>query len=294
LALKERVVRFGDSQSLVGIQTSPAAQVDASRPAILLLNAGIIHRIGAHRLNVKLARFFAGEGYTALRFDLSGIGDSPPSRSGAGFEMQAVHDIRAAMDFLQAETGAREFVAVGICSGADNAYAAAAHDERLRGLVMLDPYAYETPQAKIRFHFARSLQLRRWRRAGMRRLRLLRDRLFPSLASNTPPRKRIIANYVRTPPPLEEYGGNLARLVQRGVRIYMCYSRGMFALINASGQFFSTFRAYSLEKNVRVETLPEVDHTYTEIREQAALAKRVLAWIQSEIRPGTPGIAQER
>jgi alpha/beta superfamily hydrolase len=69
-------VLFGRTRSLVGIITDPPeAERDPQRPAIVCLNAGIIHRVGPHRLYVKMARTLAAMGFVVLRFDFSGIGD---------------------------------------------------------------------------------------------------------------------------------------------------------------------------------------------------------------------------
>ncbi len=106
----------------------------------MLLNSGIIHRVGAHRLNVKLARHLAAQGFTVLRFDLAGLGDSSFAESRLAFEAQLVEDIRAALNILQNTTDAQRFIVGGICSGADNGYSIALADKRVIGTVMLDPY----------------------------------------------------------------------------------------------------------------------------------------------------------
>jgi len=72
----ERVLRFGDSDNLIGIHTSSAAS--SKRPGIVLVNSGVVHRAGPNRLYVNIARQLAAVGYPVLRFDLSGIGDSSP------------------------------------------------------------------------------------------------------------------------------------------------------------------------------------------------------------------------
>ena len=77
---EERVHRFGDG--LVGVAT-----LGRPRPrfatALILLNAGLVHRMGPFRLYVQMARRLAAEGYAVLRFDQSGLGDSPRRASTA-------------------------------------------------------------------------------------------------------------------------------------------------------------------------------------------------------------------
>jgi len=79
--MREEAVLFGKTRSLVGIITDPHTVVNAhNHPAIVLLNAGVLHRVGPNRLYVKIARKLASAGFVVLRFDLSGIGDSKARR----------------------------------------------------------------------------------------------------------------------------------------------------------------------------------------------------------------------
>ncbi len=72
----ERPVLLGAHRSLVGIETSPVAPERQPKPALVILNTGIMHRIGHHRMFVSISRRLAQEGHATLRFDFSGIGDS--------------------------------------------------------------------------------------------------------------------------------------------------------------------------------------------------------------------------
>jgi len=141
--LSERSVRFGAERQLFGILTPAAASRD--RPPIVLLPAGAVNRSGPHRLYVTMARRWALLGFTVLRVDLSGIGDSPASpgeRENLVYPRQGQEDIGAALDFLGQETGASRFLLMGLCSGADLAYQAARREERLAGIVMMNPRTF--------------------------------------------------------------------------------------------------------------------------------------------------------
>src|SRR5262245_18911200 len=92
--LRDEVVRFGSVEELVGILSHPAAP---AQTAVLLLNAGVLHRIGPHRLHVTLARRLAELGFPALRLDLGGIGDSVASTEAPTFRESAVADTRLAI-----------------------------------------------------------------------------------------------------------------------------------------------------------------------------------------------------
>ena len=278
----ERVVRFGDEQRLTGVLSSPI-HGHVGLPAVLLLNAGVIHHIGAHRLNVKLARAVAEQGHFALRFDLSGLGDSLPSRETEGFRTQSVRDVQAALDCLERETGCRSAVAIGICSGADNGYEAALHDERLCGLVLLDPYAYPTPSARRRYMLNRATQARRWPGFLRRRAASLWRHLgmkSQGVSTGSSQSSGAAPDSIRNPPPIAEFGGNLKRLTRRGVRLLMVYTASMQALVNAPGQVRALLRPYGVDKGVQIMVKGDVDHTYTELAAQRQLVADVLLWLK--------------
>ncbi|HEY5972738.1 MAG TPA: hypothetical protein VIT22_12400, partial [Pseudoxanthomonas sp.] len=71
---------------------------------VVLLNAGLIHRVGPFRLYVRLARELAESGFDVLRFDLPGIGDGQPGSHASNDSF-----IAEALDAAQAATGSRDF-----------------------------------------------------------------------------------------------------------------------------------------------------------------------------------------
>lgn len=58
-------MRLGDEGHLVAVATQPANAADV--PGVILLNAGVLHRVGPHRLHVHLARRLAAAGHPADR-----------------------------------------------------------------------------------------------------------------------------------------------------------------------------------------------------------------------------------
>lgn len=283
--MKERIVQFGDNKNLVGILTLPLTQTRPAGPAVLLLNAGIVHRVGPNRLNVKLARAAAANGYPALRFDLSGLGDSGPSRSTEGHAQQAVTDIRLAVNVLLGQTEASSVAGFGICSGADNLYAAALADDRLSGMLLHDPYAYPTTEAWLRYVATRSIDVTRWKRkipeflsAAMQRAAELPGGAARSVATGQAPAETN-PDDDRPLPPLEEFGGNLLRLANRGMRISLTYSGGVAPVINTAQQFFNAFKKFDLDGKIDVTVLEHVDHTFTRIASQSELIGMLLRWL---------------
>jgi pimeloyl-ACP methyl ester carboxylesterase len=114
-------------------------------PPIVLTSAGAVHRVGPHRLYVKLARRLARAGFTVLRVDLSGIGDSPAGDDGienVTYPKDGYDDLGDAMNWLAARTGAERFIVAGLCSGGDFAFQMAMRDERVTGAVIMNPRTF--------------------------------------------------------------------------------------------------------------------------------------------------------
>src|ERR1700737_827583 len=98
----ERVHMFGSHRGLIGVLTEPlSTNKRPDAPAVVFSNVGLNHRVGPGRVYVELARKLAGAGFVALRFDLSGFGDSERRRTDGGDLDRAALDTREALDFLE-------------------------------------------------------------------------------------------------------------------------------------------------------------------------------------------------
>jgi pimeloyl-ACP methyl ester carboxylesterase len=276
---REHAVTFGPDQHLVGLVTP---SVGRGRPAVVYLNAGVIHRVGPHRLHVVLAWRLAEHGFPGLRVDLSGIGDSRPLPGTMTFRESAVADTRSAMDFLSNADPTARFVLFGICAGADNALAAADADRRVAAVVVVDPAAYRTRRARIRKaawklrSFGGPAGAAAWlSRASMRgaralATRILRPRDHEHDGDDAPAPGR-------QTPPSAEYGALLRRLHARGVRILSIYSGSLDDRYNHRGQLFERFP--DLRGKVDVLFFPDANHVFTERAMQASLIDGVETWL---------------
>lgn len=149
--MKETIATFGKTGSLVGIVTHPQTDDGADLPAVILLNSGILHRVGPGRLYVKLARALAARGFVVMRFDLSGIGDSRSADEDISFDARTAAELDQAMRYLGAEFGSERFVLSGICSGAKIAYDAQCRDARVVGAAPINIYRLrETTDQKLK------------------------------------------------------------------------------------------------------------------------------------------------
>ncbi len=286
----ERVVEFGGGEEgdatgdrLVGVLNRPGDNdVVYRRPAALLFNAGIVHRIGPHRLNVKLARALAAKGVASLRFDISGLGDSAPAPAGAHYETQALEDIVAAADVLEADGARAGFIAIGMCSGADNAYRAALADPRFVGLTLLDPYAYGTPRAKVARAMEKATDLGRWKRAIGRTLGGGQDSSAGVAAVQSESTEATDAapeaDNGRVYPPLADFGRDLQALTTRDVKILIRYTTYVEEFLTDPSHFRDAFGAFDFAGNLDVDVDRRADHTYVRLAAQQRLFSRISSW----------------
>lgn len=279
--MKESSLAFGANAGLIGTITLPDIVVGDT--GVILLNAGTIHRVGPHRINVRLARKLAERGIASMRFDLAGHGDSARLTGEHSFEEQAVVDIRAAMDALAVVAGTTRMAIFGICSGAYHGYAAALRDERVAGLLMFDAYRYPNLKTHI-LHYAKALN---------------EPQLLPRVASALGRSTTTLVSWARTAigqspsaadttnrneppnaiPSRQEFAAGLTQLLDRGVSVHMLYSGDAPEEYNYANQFRDTVAPFGIGDRVEAEFLPQADHQFSVIADQVDTIRRVTDWI---------------
>jgi pimeloyl-ACP methyl ester carboxylesterase len=278
-AVRERAVQFGNGAWLVGVLSEPRQEATAGvvLPAVVMLNAGILHHVGPSRLHVALARRLVEDGYTSLRFDFSGIGDSEPRRDGMPFDQAAVLEVKDAMNFLGEKRDINKFIVLGLCSGADVAFRTAKDDSRVVGLVSIDGYAYRNLQYYLHHYVPRLVRLGAWKSFTLRQLRRgLRSLGLGRIAVGLNGRR---STFVRPFPPKEEVELGLRSLIDRGVEQLYIYSGGQEEYYNYEDQFADTFRSVEFRGRVRVEYLSVADHTFTSLDQQAHVIDTIVDWL---------------
>ncbi len=269
--MSETPLRFGPEGRLMGVLTEPAAG-PAAGVAFLLFNAGVIPRLGPHRINVKLARALAAAGCPVLRFDLSGHGDSPAAPPGV--TDAPVADLRAAMDHLEATLGVRRFALVGVCSGAVNAYRASLADPRVAGLFMFDGYWYRSRWTRwVRdWKHLRALPPGHVLRAVLRRLR-------PTGNGKPGAEGSAVLYPDNANPPRAEFCRAMQQLVDRGTAVTVVYSGSVIDYFSYGAQWRHTFGREAWFDRVPCAYLPDIDHSFVELRGQRRFIDTVLAWL---------------
>lgn len=289
----EKAHSFGEGGVLFGIVSAPA-QPRPGRPAIVLLNAGLVHRVGPFRLHVELARRLAARGFVTLRLDQSALGDSLPRPGGLSYEERAVVDAREAMTFLHERYGAEGFVLVGLCAGAMNAHRAAAADPRAVGMIALDGYAYRTPGYWRELLLSRLLDQQAWR-ARARQARQIIERALrrgDSGAKGTEaeehlPGEDAASIFAQDWPPLPQVRQELEGALARGMRALFVYTGGWSSYVFAE-QFDEMFPALRGRERVRVRYFPLADHTYVLVEHREAMLREVEGFLEQFATLGAP------
>jgi alpha-beta hydrolase superfamily lysophospholipase len=238
----ERPVYFNSEAVLFGIVTEPR-QGENRRRAVIMLNAGADHHIGANGMHVGLARHWARRGYVVLRMDLAGIGDSgtrPGRPDNEVFPPAVLDDIATAIEFLRTRYRAGDITLFGVCSGAYHALRAAVAGMPVNRILMVNPQNYFWKQGTklddlqlaevVRNPGIYSRQVfsgPAWRRLLTGRVNIWRiAKIYfnrPLLAVESTFRDIARFLHVRLP---HDLGSDLAAIDARGVRVVFVFARG--------------------------------------------------------------------
>lgn len=162
----QRALRFTcNGSGLVGIIDVPERPLPRG---VLVVTGGPQYRVGSHRQFTLLARLLAQRGIPVMRFDRRGMGDSEGEpRSYDRID----HDIRAAIkEFFLQMPDMKEVVIWGLCDAATAAAFYASTDDRVRGLVLLNPWV-RTPEGEARamlrhYYLARLGEVAFWKKVA--------------------------------------------------------------------------------------------------------------------------------
>ncbi|NOT08102.1 MAG: hypothetical protein HOP28_07845 [Gemmatimonadales bacterium] len=286
---REKTVRFG-AASLFGILTEPPAGPPATGRAVILRNSGLLHRVGPSRLHVQVARRLAPHGFSALRFDFSGIGDSEARRDGLAFEQSAVLEVKDAMDYLASAKGVKEFTLWGLCSGADAAFLSAVADPRVTGVIQLDAWIYHTWRYKVRRYAPRLVNFKSWKNlltgktyVGPYLRRLARRRSTPETEPGN--ENLAVSHYARAFPPKAKVEEMLRTLLERRVRLLYLFSGGQAEHINYANQFWDCFSSLDAGALVTVKYDPTADHIFSGLAHQELVVASTVAWALASTTP---------
>ena len=253
---------------------------------ILLVVGGPQYRVGSHRQFLLLSRTLAEAGYSAMRFDYRGMGDSTGELR--GFE-SVNDDIAAAIDALQARCPWVERIVLwGLCDAASASllYWDATQDERVSGMVLLNPWARsEATLAKTHikhYYGQRLLQIEFWHKLLSGKLGIVRA--LQGFASSL----------MRTRP-VSVGGDKNLPLQQRMMRALEAFHGPLLLILSGNDYTGKEFlqacqgseqaqRALSRPRLTRFDSLA-ADHTFSSREWRQGVEAETLAWLQKSIAP---------
>ena len=126
-----------EGYTLYGIAHLPQV---SKRSGVLIVVGGPQYRVGSHRQFLLLARELANHGFPVMRFDYTGMGDAQGDQK--TFD-NIDADLNAAIEaFYQQQPSLKSIVIWGLCDAASAALFYAYQDQRVKGLVLLNPWVY--------------------------------------------------------------------------------------------------------------------------------------------------------
>jgi dienelactone hydrolase len=280
--VRELPVLMGRHKSLAGIFTEPLRSCAVTDPpTVVLLNAGIVHRVGPNRMHVLLARALAAAGVSSLRFDMSGIGDSP-SRSEATAPLEsAMSDIRDAMEWLERNKRIGKVVLFGLCSGADHSILYASSDRRVVGTILLDPNIPRTRKYYLYRSGAKLTSLvRKSPGEALSTLGKYFNRgLSDELADNRSPSGELgdLAAELTDSELHAFFVGHYRECVEAGVQIMVVTTGGEQGRYGE--QILDAFPDIAFGDRLTLEHLSRSDHTFTREADRDWLAVNLQKWM---------------
>lgn len=304
--MKEEIVLFGKTQSLLGIISEPEAAAPRNKlPGIILLNAGLLHRVGPNRLYVKLARALAQLGFVVLRFDFSGMGgDSKAREDHLPVEKSVVDDAQQAMTYLTQTKGIEQFLLIGHCSGAGISLLTASQDARVIGTILMNPQGageeWETHDRNQKLaqyytqYYSKSAftDFRRWTRfvKGDVDYRSIARNVFQTIIWNKLATLNFRIKNTLLPKKVEvvqlseqsfDIAQEVHRLVDRGVQILFIYSEGNSGLEYIQTIFGQQLTSAPLVNKLKLNVIPESDHLFTLLASQKKVIETIQGWTQA-------------
>lgn len=137
--LEQQVIINSGQQSLSAVLHIPHGK---RSPGVILCHGFMGNKIGQHRLFVKTARALANQGFSVLRFDYSGCGDSTGDHADISLQSQIL-ETKDAISFMDnhASVVKGNLTVLGLSMGACVAALTASRDPRVNRLILWAPVA---------------------------------------------------------------------------------------------------------------------------------------------------------
>lgn len=273
--LTEEPLQFGDGGRLFGILTRPPPPPPNTRelPVFVFLSGGLLHRVGPYRLHVRLGRELAQMGFSSLRVDLAGKGDSPPL-PGLTSRESVEADFAEISGILDSRLDGPRLVLAGLCTGADNAIHLTLNEPRVVGMLLLDPICYPDAGFEARNIIAKYTNPGRYLAWMERRLKALTQssEKKPEVYASVDPLA------LRDLPTLERQRSAFELIRERGGHVLSVFTEYAHGYYNQSGQLERTLGVKGYRRFCTELYWPQTHHTYWLEQHRRRLIKETKAW----------------
>jgi exosortase A-associated hydrolase 1 len=264
--------------------------VGYSSIGVLLVVGGPQYRVGSHRQFILLARMLAANGVHVLRFDYRGMGDSQGDvRSFADVD----EDIKSALDaFYQYCTDMQGVAIWGLCDAASAALFYAYQDERVKGLILLNPWVFTAQGSAMtylkHYYLQRIMSPDLWRKVFL--LQFDYRQSFASLYSFI----RKVVKSENGQLSIDDNHKRVDRDLSLPVRMRECLQRFKYpVLIILSGrditadEFRETIKSdpgwqdLFNDKRIKRVEMPDADHTFSSAKWRDKVSESTLTWVKN-------------
>ena len=276
--MREVIVQFGPENNMLGIVSEPAQLepvIAQDKPAIMILNSGLIHKVGPNRMSVTLARKLAELGFLVFRFDLPKIGDSSSYKTSLNYKDRTVSEISQAMDVIEKRYKVKNFISIGLCTGAMNSHVIAAADSRIQGAVLLDAYAYPTFKYLLNRYGNKISKVFNPKIV----LGILKGLLKSRHHSDEDSFEEGVDYWKQ--PQQSDINKDLLNMTSRNVKLLYIYTGGFYYLYNYQNQLRDSFKSIDFKYLLEVHYIEKMDHTYTLQRDREYMLNLIIKWAQT-------------
>jgi hypothetical protein len=297
---QDDIIILGEENNLIGIYSyHPGFKCDTT---VIMLNAGIIHRVGPNQLYTKLSKQLSSLKISTFRFDFPGIGDSSLGESDRTYEGNYYKSALTVIDYLHSNKGISKFILVGICSGADISLQTALHSDKVCGICFINGEYFnieELPELlypmvnqyiAIRFNIKNILNFKRWIKLATNKTSFSYEKttyIFRFVINSFKDKFKLQnagVNEIDSNAIIKKLSDSIIllwrSLVDKKVNIYQIYSEGSIGL-DLYKMLLNKHIQGIKDNRLKVEIVKNVDHTFTTIWSQSLLADLICHWVEA-------------
>jgi len=271
--METKIVQFGEQNNLIGLLSIPEKKI--SDICFIFFSPGILNRTGQCRVFVKITQKLVQSGFSCLRFDLSGTGDSELANDNQNlsYQQRVERDVFSAIQYLRQQKFCSKVVLVGSCSGAYQSLTAAHKDSRdILGVVAINTSTAKSLKWILR---CRILDVFRWHHILIKLpLKLLRK--------NSANNKGELDNLNITAEPPEYTLEKLyEKLIKSKVKL-LCLCSQWDNSLEYNFQVLKKLNKKNIKGNVKTGVIPDADHDFAYVKNQVFLSDSISEWALRE------------